>query len=191
MWTDGLPAEPVIGEDDGGHRFGHGNEPRQQAGIVATGGPDRGGLAGACDGLLFACEAAGGFYGGTQQDGCSGRHASQHATVTIAGDSDGRGVWVGRVGGTGDEVIVVLTATEFAAAESDAIFDSQHCGQAEECFGEIGFEFVEDRITESWGNACGDDLRGASDGIEVSSHFINQGDHLWNNAVVGAANEIW
>jgi hypothetical protein len=181
----------VVGEDDGGHGFRHGNEARQQAGVVATGGADRGGFAGARNSMLFASEAAGGFYGSSQQNGGSRGHAAEHATVSIGGDGHWWCLRIGRAGGAGDKVIIVLTAAKFAAAKSNAVFNCQYSGQAEEGFGEIGFEFVEDRITESWGNACGDDLRGASDGIEVSSHFINQGDHLWNDAVVGAANEIW
>ncbi len=59
------------------------------------------GLATASDGGLFTCHAAGGFHGGPQQDGGSGRDPSQHASMAIAGHRHRRRRGIGGTGGSG------------------------------------------------------------------------------------------
>ena len=83
LLPDSAPAEPVIGEDDGDHGFSHGDEARQQAGIVAALCADRGWQAIASHGGLFFGETAGRLDGGSQNNRHAGTDASEHSAVAI------------------------------------------------------------------------------------------------------------
>ena len=64
--TLGFPAQPVVGQHDGDHRFRHGNEPGQQARIVSALGADGRGPALIVDRLLLDGQAARRFDRGPQ-----------------------------------------------------------------------------------------------------------------------------
>ena len=90
----------------------------------------------------------------------------------------------------GFEDVVVFTASQFRTAEADAVFDAQDSWQAEQCFGEVGFDLVEDRFTKSRRNAGGHDFRNTADGIGVSSHSVDDIDHFCSGIIVGTTNDV-
>ena len=63
------------------------------------------------------------------------------------------------------ELIVVFAAFHRCTAESNTVFHTQNRRQAEKCFGEVGFDFVEYRFTQSGQNVVRDYFRHATNGI--------------------------
>src|SRR5262245_55683444 len=86
--TLGLPAEPVIDQDQGQHRFAHGDESWQQARVMATPGDDLGGLTLARDRSLGLGQAAGWFEGHPADNWLAARNAAQHSAVAIGFGAD-------------------------------------------------------------------------------------------------------
>ena len=137
-------AEGVIGEDDGGHGFDHGNGPREDTGVVAPSRLEFGVCSRGRDGLLGAKDRGGGFEGDPEKNRFAVADSALNAAASV-----GRSANAARFHKKG---VVVFAPSETRPRESAADFKAFGCGQTHHGFGEIGFEFIENGFTESWRN---------------------------------------
>ncbi len=179
----------MIRDHDRDHCFGHLDEAREQAWVVAAFGADGRRVAGLRDGFLFDGQAACRFDRGSQNDRQACRDAAEHAAVTI-GRGGNAGMAVVGMLRIGNETVVVFAAAHRDAAEADAVFDTEYRGQTEERFGEIGFNLIEDRFAQSRRDIGRDDFRRAADGIAFFPDVLDQRDHRRRGRGIGATDNV-
>ena len=113
-------AEGVIGEDDGGHGFDHGNGSREDTGVVAATGLELGVCSGGRDGLLGAKDRGGGFEGDPEKNRFAVADPALNAAASV-----GRRANAARIHKKG---VVVFAPSETHAGESAPDFKAFGCG---------------------------------------------------------------
>jgi hypothetical protein len=78
-----LSTEPMVGQDQGQHRFSHDHEAWQKTGVMAAFDQKVSGLAGSGDCPLGSGNRTGRLEGDPAHNGLTARNASEHTAVTV------------------------------------------------------------------------------------------------------------
>ncbi len=132
--------EQVVDEDESRHGLHHGNGTREHTGVVAPARGETGVFARDGHGILRSRDGGGGFESDAEDDGLTIADAALNAAGEIRGGAD--------LAVDDAEGVVVLGAAELAAREAGADFKALRGREAEHGLGEIGVEFVKDRLAE-------------------------------------------
>ncbi len=76
------------------------------------------------------------------------------------------------------EGIVVLAAGQQNAAKTGADFKRLRRGQAQHRLGQVGFQFVKDRLAPAGGHAARDAFDHAAHGVAGLAHLLDEPDHF-------------
>ena len=172
----------MVGEDEVGHGFDHGDGAGEDAGVVAAAGGEGGFFAGVVDGVLFDEDGGGGFEGNAEDDGFAIADAALDAATAVGAGAD--------FAVLDEELVVVVAPGHEGAFEAGADFEAFGGGETHHGFGEIGFEFVEDGFAEAGGDAADDALDDAADGVAFGAHLGDEIDHGVDHGGVGGADDV-
>src|SRR5206468_7030492 len=141
--ADGLVAQGVVGEHEGGHGLDHGHGAGKDTRVMASAPRDGRLLVLDADGLLRTHDRRRGLERHAEVHGLSVGDAALHATAPVAARADAVAVHV--------ELVVVLAPGQIGARESRADLEALACGQAQHALGQVGFETVENGLAPSGG----------------------------------------
>ena len=113
-------AEGVIGEDDGGHGFDHGNGPREDTGVVAAARLEFGVCSRGRDGLLGAKDCGGGFEGDSEKNRFAVTDPALNAAASVGRSTNAAGIH--------KKGVVVFAPSEARPRESAPDFKAFGCG---------------------------------------------------------------
>ena len=173
----------MVGEDEEGHGFDHGNGSGENAGVVTAASFEGGVLVRVGgDRELFVHDGGDRFEGDAEGDGFAIGDPALDAAGAVAGGADAAFLHA--------EGVVVFASGEKCSGEAAADFEALGGGQAEHGLGEVGVEFVEDRFSESWravADGAGDD---SADAVAFGAHGFDEICHRFHGVWVGGPHDI-
>jgi len=172
-------AQEVIADDERGHGLDHRDGAGQDAGIVTAPSGEFGGLAGDGDGLLRFGNRSGRFESDAEED----MFAVADAALDAAG-AVGEGLHASFLDHEG---VVVFASGEARPGKAAANFKSLCRGQAHHGLGQIGFQFVKDRLAQRMRNSTDDAFDRAADAVALGADFLDAVDHFLRGGGIGAA----
>ena len=173
----------MIAKDERGHGFHYRHCSRKDARIVASTGGKLRFLLGTGNGFLL------------ERDG--GGRLKRHAKVNIFPIADPALHASGVIrrcpnfSAAHFERIIVLRATHPRRCEPGANLESFGGGYAQHRFRQVCFEFVENRLAQSRGDAARNALNHAADGVAFIANLFDQRDHFLRCRSIWAANDIF
>ena len=176
-------AKPVIGQNEGDHRFGHRDEPRQQARVVSTGNLHGRRFSVSSDGRLILRNATRRLHCSLEDNRHPGRNPTEHAAVAI-GASDDAAV------GVGLESVIMLAAPHRRGLKARAVRDPDNRRQAEQRLTDVSLELVEHGFAEPWRHTCRHDNRAATDTVSVAPNGIDQVRHALGGLRIGTSRGV-
>src|SRR6266542_3194457 len=177
--SQGLTPERVVGKDESGHGFDHGDGAGQDARVVTAAAGDGGVLVMDAHGVLLAHDRRGRLEGHAEVDRLAVGDAALDAARAIGSRADTLAVHV--------ELVVVLGSAQVGAGEAGADLEALAGGQAQHPLGQVGLEPVEHRLAPAGRAATHGAGHDAAERVAVLARGLDGVDHQGGQSEIGTA----